>query len=101
MDPGPAAPAWVEPDQDDLGGADEDAPPSTPGRSARETGRVAVPDAGPITAPIPAITPDLDDHLTGPAADEPITHRSPPFPRRRPTPAAPSAATPTAPRRAA
>ena len=69
VDPGPAAPAWVEPDQNDLGVADEDAPPSTPGRSARETGRVAVPDAGPITAPIPT----LDDHLTGSVADEPIT----------------------------
>ena len=46
-------------------------------RSAKETGRVAVPDAGPITAPIPAIGPDLDDHLTGPlapVADEPLTH---------------------------
>src|SRR6185503_8634483 len=73
VDPGPVAPAWVEPDQDDLGGADEDAPLSARGRSARETGRVAVPDAGPITAPIPAIGPAVDDHLTGPVADEPIT----------------------------
>jgi resuscitation-promoting factor RpfB len=73
VDPGPAAPAWVEPDEDELGVADEDAPPSTPGRSARETGRVAVPDAGPVTAPIPAIGPEFDEHLTGPVADEPIT----------------------------
>src|SRR6185312_2584048 len=73
VDPGPAAPAWAEPDQDDLGGAAEDAPLPAPGRSARETGRVAVPDAGPITAPIPAVGPAVDDHLTGPVADEPIT----------------------------
>jgi uncharacterized protein YabE (DUF348 family) len=73
VDRGPAAPAWVEPDEDELGVADEDAPPSTPGRSARETGRVAVPDAGPVTAPIPAIGPESDEHLTGPVADEPIT----------------------------
>ena len=55
---------------------DEEAP-QVVCRSAKETGRVAVPDAGPITAPIPAIGPDLDDHLTGPlapVADEPITH---------------------------
>jgi uncharacterized protein YabE (DUF348 family) len=47
------------------------------GRSARETGRVAIPDAGPITAPIPTIGPDLEDRLTGPlvpVADEPLTH---------------------------
>ncbi|MBV9920278.1 MAG: hypothetical protein JOY78_05390, partial [Pseudonocardia sp.] len=31
----------------------EDASPVVVGRSAREAGRVAVPDAGPITAPIP------------------------------------------------
>jgi uncharacterized protein YabE (DUF348 family) len=64
-DPAEPGPAVGEPDEDETA--------STPGRSARETGRVAVPDAGPITAPIPTIGPDLDEHLTGPAADEPIT----------------------------
>ncbi len=91
----PAAPpaAWAEPRRDershdaaaraesaatvaDPAGVDE-APHVVAGRSARETGRVAVPDAGPITAPIPTIGPDLDDRFTGPqapAADEPLTH---------------------------
>jgi hypothetical protein len=72
-----------------------------PGRSARETGRVAVPDAGPVTAPIPAIGPESDEHLTGPVADEPITDSFAACPSPRPTPAAPSAATPTVPRWAA
>ncbi len=53
--------------------ADEEAP-QVVARSARETGRVAVPDAGPITAPIPAVGSDLDDRLSGPLADEPLTH---------------------------
>jgi resuscitation-promoting factor RpfB len=67
--PGPLAePTWLEPEPG------EDAPSSATGRSARETGRVAVPDAGPITAPIPTIGPDLDEHLTEPVADEPVTH---------------------------
>jgi uncharacterized protein YabE (DUF348 family) len=51
----------------------EENAPQVVGRSAREAGRVAVPDAGPITAPIPVVGPDLD-RLTGPLADEPHTH---------------------------
>ena len=57
---------------------------STPvGRSARETGRVAIPDAGPVTAPIPAVLADrevdgeLDPMRTGPirvVAPEPLTN---------------------------
>ena len=39
--------------------------------------------------------------LTGPVADEPITDSFAAVPAPAPTPAAPSAATPTAPRRAA
>ena len=54
-------------------GADEGPQPAT-GRSAHETGRVAVPDAGPVTAPIPAIGPEPDEHRTGPVADEALTH---------------------------
>jgi len=69
-----AAPAAPDPSASPA--VDEEAA-QVAGRSAKETGRVAVPDAGPITAPIPAIRPDLEDHLTGPlapVADEPLTH---------------------------
>jgi uncharacterized protein YabE (DUF348 family) len=61
------------------GAQDTDASPTPGARSARETGRVAIADAGPVTAPIPAIPTDreLDPMRTGPirvVAAEPLTN---------------------------
>jgi uncharacterized protein YabE (DUF348 family) len=65
------------------GAHDADASPTPGARSARETGRVAIADAGPVTAPIPAIPGDreldgeLDPMRTGPirvVAAEPLTN---------------------------
>ena len=53
--------------------------PAPAARSARETGRVAVPDAGPVTAPIPVVPPAADVPVTGPIATVDAEHHTQPI----------------------